>query len=90
MERPTPSPGLRPWLDRFRDMGVELQGNLLSLSGHYGPEVQKQALHLLRQGYYTWLGTDCHHTEHIAQLRDFRLSKADARILEGQGFNQTL
>ena len=75
-------------LDRFRDMGVELQGNLLSLSGRYGPEVQKQALHLLRHGYYAWLGTDCHHAEHIAQLRDFRLSKADAKILEGQGFNR--
>lgn len=75
-------------LDRFRDMGVEFQGNLLSLTGRYGPEVQKQALYLLRQGAYSWLGTDCHHAEHIAQLRDFRLSKGDVRMLVGQGFNQ--
>ena len=75
-------------LDRFLDMGVEFQGNLLSLTGRYGPDVQKQGLHLLRSGAYTWLGTDCHHAEHIAQLQDFRLSKADARVVEGQGFNQ--
>ena len=75
-------------LDRFRDMGVEFQGNLLSLTGRYGPDVQKQALRLLRSGAYSWLGTDCHHAEHIAQLQNFQLSKTDARILEGQGFNQ--
>ena len=75
-------------LDRFRDMGVEFQGNLLSLTGRYGPEVQKQALHLLRQGAYTWLGTDCHHAEHIAQLHEFRLSRADARMVMEQVLNQ--
>lgn len=75
-------------LDRFRDMGVEFQGNLLSLSGRYGPEVKKQALHLLRNGSYSWLGTDCHHAEHIAQLKDFKLSASDARLVMGEGFNR--
>lgn len=75
-------------LDRFRDMGVEFQGNLLSLSGKYGPDVKKQALHLLRNGLYAWLGTDCHHSAHIAHLTDFRLAASDARLVMEQRLNR--
>lgn len=53
---------------RFREMGVRLQLNALSLSGHYGPEVKKLARLLLRQGQYDFLGSDLHHKAHLEKL----------------------
>lgn len=45
---------------RLRESGVEFQLNLLSLTGHYGPEAQKKALLLLKEGFYGRAGTDLH------------------------------
>lgn len=45
---------------RLHDMGVELQFNIVSAAGAYGPEVQARAESLLRNGYYSYAGNDMH------------------------------
>lgn len=61
-------------LNRFIDMGVELQVNALSLKGSYGPEVKKQAEKLYKKGLFTWMGTDCHHEGHLKQLQTIKIA----------------
>jgi len=53
---------------RFREMGVQLQLNALSLIGHYGPEVKRLARQLLQQRQYSFLGSDLHHQAHLEKL----------------------
>lgn len=68
---------------RLRENGVEFQLNLLSLTGHYGPEARKKALLLLKEGFYGRTGSDLH------RLRAFQvgiaekcLSKSEIALLE--------
>ena len=48
---------------RLRDMGVEFQLNLLSLTGAYGGEALHKSRHLLSEGLYTCYGTDLHNLD---------------------------
>lgn len=49
----------------FRQNGVRLQVNLLSLTGHYGPEIMKQAKRMVDLKVIDFVGTDCHRIEHL-------------------------
>lgn len=42
------------------DMGVRFQLNLASLTGYYGPTAQKKAKMILKNGWYSHYGSDCH------------------------------
>lgn len=53
---------------RLRELGVWIQLNFNSLTGHYGPEVKKQGEALIREGLVDVLGTDCHRIEHLHLL----------------------
>ena len=55
----------------LKDLGFELQLNLLSLTPYYGKEVQKVANHLLKKGMYDFICTDMHHERHLQALQDF-------------------
>jgi protein-tyrosine phosphatase len=78
-------------LQLFRDMGVEFQGNLLSFTGYYGPDVQRQAERLLRAGWYEWLGTDIHHQRHAGSLLGFKVGKKIVALLRQTAFlNQSV
>jgi len=50
---------------RLRDMGVWIQLNFNSLTGHYGPDVKKQGIRLIKEGLVDIAGTDCHRIEHL-------------------------
>ncbi len=76
-------------LDRYRDMGVEFQGNLLAFTGHYGPDVRQQAIRLLFRDAYTYLGTDLHHADHLQQLSEFRLPPNLAAKMEEGTFRHS-
>lgn len=52
----------------YRNMGVEIQLNLLSLTGHYGPDVRKQAELLIDNKLVDYVGTDCHRIQHLEIL----------------------
>lgn len=59
--------------------GCKMQVNILSITGHYGPDVQKAAQTLLKNGLVDFLGTDAHRTSHArtlsAALRSGHLEK---------------
>ncbi len=55
-------------LDDYKKLinaGCLLQLNLLSLTGYYGSEVAKVADYLLKNGLYSFSGSDIHHQNHI-------------------------
>lgn len=51
------------------EAGCELQINLPSLIGYYGPEIKKAAEKLIDNGLITWVGTDMHHQNHLTALQ---------------------
>ena len=53
----------------------EFQLNALSLSNHYGPEVQKKAFRLLLNNQYNYIGTDAHHERHLEKLALIEIPK---------------
>ena len=53
---------------KWRSEGINIQINLNSLFGQYGPEVQKQAEKLIDEGQFDFVGTDCHRIEHLMIL----------------------
>jgi tyrosine-protein phosphatase YwqE len=59
----------RGWYDQLRDAGCLFQLNLLSFSGHYGPESRQLAAYLIKKQYVDLLGTDLHHEKHLEVLR---------------------
>ena len=54
----------------WRSAGINIQINLNSLVGQYGPEVKKQAEKLIDEGQFDFVGTDCHRIEHLMLLED--------------------
>ena len=63
---------------RLRESGVEFQLNLLSLTGHYGPEARKKAWLLLKEGLYCRAGSDLH------RLHSFQTAITGASLTESQ------
>jgi len=51
--------------EELKSRGVLLQLNINSLTGYYSPEVKKMAEQLIEAGMISFLGSDCHHTNHI-------------------------
>ncbi len=56
------------WYDQLRDTGCLFQLNLLSFTGHYGPEALQLANYLIKKKYVEYLGTDMHHERHLHLL----------------------
>lgn len=65
-------------ISKLRDIesrGVDLQVNMLSLIGHYGPEARKTAEQLVDANLVTWIGSDCHHQIHMKLIQE-KVSKS--------------
>jgi len=69
-------------LDEYQALkaaGCQFQVNILSITGHYGPDVQQSAQLLLRHNLVDYLGTDAHRIRHAhtlhAALRSGHLEK---------------
>ncbi len=54
----------------LKDLGFELQLNLLSLTPYYGKEVQKIAQKMLKADLFDFACTDIHHFRHLQALQD--------------------
>lgn len=54
----------------WRQKGINIQVNLNSLTGHYGPDIRKQAERLIDAGEFDFVGTDCHRIEHLMLLEE--------------------
>ena len=54
---------------QLKKAGCLFQLNLLSLTDHYGKNVQKISGQLLKENMYDFVGTDTHHQQHLETLK---------------------
>lgn len=72
----------KEFYDELRDIGCMFQLNILSLAGHYGRSVNELAQYLLKNNFYTLVGTDLHHAGHLEELAHFRLPAPIGKLLD--------
>ena len=65
---------------KLKRAGCLFQLNLLSLTEHYGKEVQKTSQKLLNKNLYDFVGTDTHHQNHLLLLDKIRTVKTKKLI----------
>ncbi|QQR88998.1 MAG: protein tyrosine phosphatase [Myxococcales bacterium] len=58
------------WLERYTELGVLLQLDLMSLVGKYGRHAKHAAKKLLDGGLYTIACSDCHRPEHVPFVKE--------------------
>lgn len=77
--------------EKLKDKGVFFQLNINSLTGHYSPETAKIAEKMIDNGWYEFLGSDCHHMGHLELIKKARTAPALRRLVEsGKLLNHTL
>jgi len=75
----------------LKDIGCLFQLNILSLGGHYGRSVTELSHYLLKNNYYSLLGTDLHHSGHLDGLHEIEIPDAVRKLLDsGQLINPRL
>jgi protein-tyrosine phosphatase len=52
-------------IKEYKNQGIFIQLNLLSLCGHYGPHVERMAKYLVDNNLVDFVGSDCHRMEHL-------------------------
>jgi tyrosine-protein phosphatase YwqE len=57
-------------LEDLKDRGVLLQLNMIALSGAYGPGAKKIAERMIDDGFYEFIGSDCHNMNHIQAMQN--------------------
>lgn len=80
--------------DKVEEMinrGVKLQLNIGSITGAYGPEVKKVAEKMINDKVIDFVGSDCHHFQHLEMI-DFarKLPSFHSLIKQDQILNKTL
>ncbi len=55
---------------KWREMGVNIQVNMNSLLGHYGPQVASLSSKLVQEQHIDFLGSDCHRIQHLMLLEE--------------------
>ena len=69
---------------KFEDMinrGIQLQINIGSLTGSYGPEVRQVAEKLIDNDMISLLGSDCHHMGHVEMINSARTKEYIHKIV---------
>ncbi|HET9058222.1 MAG TPA: CpsB/CapC family capsule biosynthesis tyrosine phosphatase [Chitinophagaceae bacterium] len=66
----------------FAEQGYILQVNLLSLTGYYGKQIQDAANYLVKNKLVSLLGTDLHHTRHLAAINNDSLFRRVKQVME--------
>ncbi|MGE0562675.1 MAG: tyrosine-protein phosphatase [Flavobacteriales bacterium] len=61
--------------EELKSNGVLLQLNLLSLTGHYSPDVKKVAEKLVDANMIDFVGTDCHRMDHLEIIKSYSNTK---------------
>jgi tyrosine-protein phosphatase YwqE len=69
----------------LKDLGFELQLNLLSLTPYYGKDVQRVAHHLLKNNMYDFACTDMHHTRHLEAMKAHFTPQSLQELFENHG-----
>jgi len=73
-------------LAQFKEQGIYLQANILSLDGFYGEAAQKKAFDYIENGWVEFLGTDMHNVMYAQALRHASANKRIIRLLEHTEF----
>ncbi len=68
--------------EKLVDGGCEMQINMLSLGGYYGPPQKEYAQKLIDRGWVNWLGTDLHHERHLEALTKLANDKKALRYMD--------
>ncbi len=76
--------------EKLKEMGCELQLNLLSLAGYYGKAVHAAAKKILENGLLDYLGTDMHHEGHLENLRPALSHELVAKALNDSNLKNRL
>jgi protein-tyrosine phosphatase len=58
----------------LKQLGCFFQLNLLSLSDHYGKNIEKTAHYLINEGLIDFAGTDTHNSNHVQKLSNLVLT----------------
>jgi protein-tyrosine phosphatase len=72
------------------DRGVLFQMNISSITGYYSKQVQAAALKLIDRGCISFLGSDCHHIQHVKLIEQARAMKYFNKALSLPLLNNTL
>lgn len=74
----------------WKERDVLFQLNVPSLVGAYGPDVQRKAEWLLKQGMYDYCGTDTHSIEQVNYFLNSEISKKKVKRVKQIAENQEL
>ena len=66
----------------LKDRGCSFQLNMLSLTGHYGGNIQKMAYTLLEHKLIDFISSDAHKVEHVEKIKGITIKKKHLPILE--------
>jgi protein-tyrosine phosphatase len=72
-------------LKEYKDLktrGCTFQLNMLSLTPHYGPGIQKKAFQLLENNMIDYLSSDAHRIEHLEKIKTIKLTKKQLSLIE--------
>ena len=72
------------------DRGVMMQMNISSITGYYSKPVQQMAFRLIDNGMIHWLGSDCHHLQHVQLMQHARRLRYFRKALTLPLLNNTL
>ncbi len=72
------------------DRGVLMQLNISSLTGYYSKPVQQMAFKLIEGKMIHWLGSDCHHIQHVHLIEKARTSRYFRKALTLPLLNNSL
>ena len=76
--------------NHWKKRDVLFQLNVPSLVGAYGPDVQRKAEWLLKQGMYDYCGTDTHSIEQVNYFLNSEISKKMVKRVKQIAENQEL
>ena len=76
----------KAFYDELRNTGCLFQLNLLALSGHYGKPVTELAQYLMKNQFYSLVGTDLHHAAHLEGLGGLQVPDSFSKLIDWQSF----
>lgn len=77
-------------IEDLASRGVLFQLNTMSLTGTYGPEVERLAKFLIDQKFVNMIGSDCHNMQHAETLQRAQKTKYYSKVLSLPLLNYSL
>lgn len=66
---------------KYKQSGILLQMNLLSLGQYYGKDVQKKAYKLLQNGLIDYVASDVHNLNQLNSLKELEIKSSHLKLL---------